>query len=276
MAPRRRSRCSASSAASLLVRRGDLQAACSGRAPRHASPSPMQFIVDQLFIGNRLATAELTLSDGTRVDLRSICSPILVFCSRGDNITPPAQALSWISDLYTDKRDLQSHNQTIIYAVHEDIGHLGIFVSGAVARKEHREFASNIDLIDVVPPGLYQAKLRDKAGMPGADLIEGEHVLSFEPREVADLASFGGTSPQDENRFATARRVSEINLGLYKATLGAALKNMANPLIAETLRQFHPARLSYIAFSDRNPAMQSIAASAQQVRENRRPVPVDN
>ena len=53
-----------------------------------------QFIVDQLFVGNRLATAELTLQDGTRVDLRSIRSPILVFCSRGDDITPPAQALA--------------------------------------------------------------------------------------------------------------------------------------------------------------------------------------
>ena len=38
----------------------------------------MQFIVDQLFIGNRLATGELTFADGTRVDLRNIASPIIV------------------------------------------------------------------------------------------------------------------------------------------------------------------------------------------------------
>lgn len=236
----------------------------------------MQFIVDQLFIGNRLATAELTLSDGTRVDLRSIRSPLLVFCSRGDNITPPAQALSWISDLYTDRRDLQSHEQTIIYALHEEIGHLGIFVSGAVARKEHREFASNIDLIDVLPPGLYQAKLRDKEGLPGAELIDGNYVLSFEAREVADLAAYGGTSPQDEKRFAAVRRVSETNLGLYRATLGAVLKQTTSPMLSEALRHLHPARLSYAAFSDRNPAMQGIAALAQEVREHRRPVPADN
>lgn len=236
----------------------------------------MQFIVDQLFIGNRLATAELALSDGTRVDLRSIRSPIVVFCSRGDNITPPAQALSWISDLYTDNRDLKSHDQTIIYAVHEEIGHLGIFVSSAVARKEHREFASNIDLIDVLPPGLYQATLRDKKTLPGAELIEGDYVVSFEPRAVADLAAFGGTSAQDEKRFDAARRVSEMNLGLYRATLGAVLKQMANPAVSEALRHLHPARLSYTAFSDNNPAMLAIAALAQQVRETRRPVPDDN
>ena len=236
----------------------------------------MQFIVDQLFIGNRLATAELTLSDGTRVDLRSIRSPIVVFCSRGDNITPPAQALSWISDLYTDNHDLQSYDQTIVYAVHEEIGHLGIFVSGAVARKEHREFESNIDLIDALPPGLYQATLRDKKTLPGTQLIEGDYVLSFQPRTVADLAAFGGTSPQDEKRFDAVRRVSEINLGLYRATLGPVLKQMANPAVSEALRHLHPARLAYTAFSDSNPAMPAIAALAQQVGENRRAVPDDN
>jgi poly(3-hydroxyalkanoate) synthetase len=35
----------------------------------------------------------LLTSDGVRIDLRNIRSPILVFCSYGDNITPPAQAL---------------------------------------------------------------------------------------------------------------------------------------------------------------------------------------
>ena len=236
----------------------------------------MQFIVDQLFVGNRLATAELALSDGTRVDLRSIRSPILVFCSRGDDITPPAQALSWIADLYADKRDLQSHGQTIIYGVHESIGHLGIFVSSAVAKKEHREFASNIDLIDVLPPGLYETVLRPKEGLPGADLIDGDWLLGFEPREIADLAAFGGTSPEDERRFAAARRVSETNLGLYRATLGAALQQMANPVAAEAMRHLHPSRLSYTLFSDRNPAMQAVAALAERVRADRRPVPRDN
>ena len=54
----------------------------------------MQYIVDNLFIGNKLSTAQLLTSDGVRIDLRNIRSPILVFCSYGDNITPPAQALS--------------------------------------------------------------------------------------------------------------------------------------------------------------------------------------
>jgi hypothetical protein len=86
------------------------------------------------------------------VDLRSIRSPIVVFCSQGDNITPPQQALDWILDLYENADEIRSYGQTIVYTVHETVGHLGIFVSSGVARKEHGEFSSNIDLIDALPP----------------------------------------------------------------------------------------------------------------------------
>ena len=119
----------------------------------------IQWIVDQLFVGNRLATGEIVTAKGERIDLRNIRSPIICFCSKGDNITPPQQALGWIVDLYGSDDDLRACGQTIVYAVHETVGHLGIFVSGGVAKKEHQEFASNIDLIDVLPPGLYEAVL---------------------------------------------------------------------------------------------------------------------
>jgi hypothetical protein len=80
-----------------------------------------------------------------------------------DNITPPQQALDWILDLYDDVDEIRSFGQTIVYTVHETVGHLGIFVSG-VAKKEHNEFSSNIDLIDMLPPGLYEATFERKTG----------------------------------------------------------------------------------------------------------------
>ena len=52
----------------------------------------IQSIVDELFIGNKLAAGMIRASDGTTIDLRNIRSPILVFCSAGDNVTPPQQA----------------------------------------------------------------------------------------------------------------------------------------------------------------------------------------
>ena len=98
----------------------------------------IQFIVDELFIGNKLAAGDVKLSDGTAIDLRNIRSPIVVFCSKGDNITPPQQALGWILDLYKDVDEIRSYGQTIVYTIHETVGHLGIFVSGGIAKKEHQ------------------------------------------------------------------------------------------------------------------------------------------
>ena len=68
----------------------------------------IQAIVDELFIGNKLAAGMIKSSDGTTIDLRNIRSPIIVFCSKGDNVTPPQQALGWILDLYDDVDDIRS------------------------------------------------------------------------------------------------------------------------------------------------------------------------
>src|SRR5712664_3765678 len=67
----------------------------------------IQFIVDELFVGNKLVAGEIRTSDGRAVDLRNIRPPIVVFCSEGDNITPPQQALGWILDLYDSVDDIR-------------------------------------------------------------------------------------------------------------------------------------------------------------------------
>ena len=237
----------------------------------------MQWIVDQLFVGNRLATAEIVTSDGVRIDLRNIRSPILCFCSEGDNITPPQQALGWIVDLYGKDEDLLACGQTIVYAIHESIGHLGIFVSGGVARKEHQEFSSNIDLVDVLPPGLYEAVMTPKdAAVVNADLVGGDWIVRFEPRTLDDVRAIVQPDPENERRFAAARRVSEINLGLYRTLFQPFVQALANNQTAEWLPKLNPAELPFELFSGRNPLMRQIALLAEQVREQRRPAAPDN
>ena len=237
----------------------------------------MQWIVDQLFVGNRLATAEIVTSDGVRIDLRNIRSPILCFCSKGDNITPPQQALGWIVDLYGKDDDLRACGQTIVYAIHETIGHLGIFVSGGVARKEHQEFSSNIDLIDVLPPGLYEAVMTPKAtATVNADLVGGNWIVRFEPRTLDDVRAIVQPDPENERRFATVRQISEINLGLYRTLFQPFVQALANNQTAEWLPKLNTAELPYQLFSDRNPLMRQIALLAEQVREQRRPASPDN
>jgi len=237
----------------------------------------IQWIVDQLFVGNRLATGEIVTGRGDRIDLRNIRSPIVCFCSKGDNITPPQQALGWIVDLYGSDDDIRANGQTIVYAVHDTIGHLGIFVSGGVAKKEHQEFASNIDLIDVLPPGLYEAVLTPTAAdTVNAERVSGDWVARFEPRTLNDVRAIVQPDPENERRFAAVRRVSEINLGLYRTLLQPFVKAAINQQGADWLRKLNHAELPYEMFSQRNPLMQQVAQLAEQVRAQRQPVSDDN
>jgi pimeloyl-ACP methyl ester carboxylesterase len=233
----------------------------------------IQFIVDELFIGNKLAAGMIKTSDGTAVDLRNICSPIVVFCSKGDNITPPQQALDWILDLYDDVDDIRSCGQTIVYTIHDKIGHLGIFVSGSVAKKEHDEFASNIDLLDTLPPGLYEAVFEPKTdSTPGADLVAGDWLMRCEMRTLDDIRSLGSNDAADERRFATAARFSAVNLALYRTFAQPVVRSFVSAPLAETLHQMHPLRVQYEIFSNANPFMAPVAGMAEEVRKNRRPV----
>ena len=237
----------------------------------------IQFIVDELFIGNNLAAGRIQTSDGTSIDLRNIRSPIVVFCSKGDNITPPQQALGWLLDLFENVEEIRSHGQTIVYTIHETIGHLGIFVSGGVAKKEHSEFSSNIDLIDTLPAGLYEAVLESKAGdTANPDLVGGNWVMRCEARTLDDIRALGGNDAADERRFATAARVSEINLSLYRTFAQPAVRSLVNSPLAEWMQQLHGLRPQYEFFSNANPMMASVATLAEQVRRDRKPVEADN
>jgi pimeloyl-ACP methyl ester carboxylesterase len=236
----------------------------------------IQFIVDELFVGNNLAAGKIQTSNDEVIDLRNIRSPIVVFCSKGDNVTPPQQALGWVLDLYNDVDEIRSYGQTIVYTIHETIGHLGIFVSAGVARKEHGEFSSNIDLIDVLPPGLYEAVIEPREDVTNPDLVSGDWVMRCEARTLDDIRALGGNDPQDERRFATAARVSEINLGLYRTFAQPLVRAAVSAPLADWMYQMHPLRLQYELFSDQNPFMAPVCELAKKVRDERKSVVADN
>ena len=237
----------------------------------------MQWIADNLFVGNKLTSGQIHASDGTRIDLRNIRSPIVVFCSWGDNITPPQQALGWITDLYGHERDIVANGQTIVYTTHQTIGHLGIFVSGKVATKEHAEFTSCMDMIDLVPPGLYEAVITEVApDTVNRELIHGRYLFKLDARTLDDIRAFGNNDAEDDRRFATMARLSEVNLALYRAFAQPFVKAMATDPSAQAMRDMHSSRLRFAAFSDRNPLMKGVAAIAEQARADRKPVPADN
>jgi hypothetical protein len=134
-----------------------------------------------------------------------------------------------------------------------------------------------MDLIDLLPPGLYEAVITGiDETIENPDLVRGEYLFSVERRKLDDIRALGGNSREDDMAFAAAARVSEIGQGLYRTCLGPAMRMAANEPGAEFLRSAHPNRLRFEGFSDRNPVMLPVAAWAEAVRDNRRPVRPDN
>jgi len=237
----------------------------------------MQWIADNLFVGNKLSTGQIRTSDGVRIDLRNIKSPILCFCSWGDNITPPQQALDWILDLYDTVDEIVANGQTLIYSLHHSIGHLGIFVSGKIASKEYREFVSCMEMIEAVPPGLYEATITEAdENTENREFIDGKYLFRLEARTLEDIRAFGINSAADEKRFAAVARISEVNLGLYRTFAEPWVRAMTTEQTAEAIRELHPHRVRFRTFSDDNPLMQPIKAAAAAARAHRTPASAEN
>lgn len=237
----------------------------------------MEWITQNLFVGNRLSGGEIFLDDGkSQVNLRNIRSPIIVFASWGDNITPPQQALNWIPDLYANTEEIRENEQTIVYFLHEHIGHLGIFVSAGVATREHNELACALDLIDILPPGLYEAVITDTyPEMPGLEFATGRYVIRFEPREISDILALGDDR-QDERAFEVVRRISQVNQAIYDSFVSPVVRACTNEHSAALWRNLNPARFERQLFSDLNPLLQSIKPLVRNIRKNRKPIVADN
>ena len=231
----------------------------------------MRWIVENLFVGNRLAAGRAELEPGRPIDLRAIQAPIVVFASRGDNITPPPQALNWIVDAYADESEIEVRGQRIVYTVHEEVGHLGIFVSGSVATREHTEIASILDTIEALPPGLYELGIEDVVG-EGQDK---RFRVSFARRTLADVRAFDDER-LDERAFAAVARASEALTELYESTARPLVQAAITPTTAALGRAMHPMRLRRSAFASTNPFMSWVPAAADAVREERRAVDDSN
>lgn len=209
----------------------------------------IRWIVENIFIGNRIARNTGQLEKGVNIDLRNVKAPIIVFASRGDDITPPPQALAWILDAYTDEKELELCGQRIIYMIHDQVGHLGIFVSSKVANKEHTGMASVMDMIEILPPGLYEMKVESVQGSGE----EKTFSVDFDRRTFDDLSQAIGECRTDEKIFRAVHRSSKSQTRIYEQSLRPLVKTMTNETTAQLLRSLHPLRLQRSLWSSKNP-----------------------
>lgn len=224
-------------------------------------------ISENLFIGNKLEQGSFRIDDDCRADLRRLHSPLVIFASKGDNITPPEQALGWIPKVYADTDALKAAGQRIVYLINPHVGHLGIFVSASVARLEHRAILDNLDEIEALAPGLYEMKIDNPTGDP--DCRKPAYSVRFEPREVSDIG------PAEQNTaLERVAQVSRINEAAYDMFLGPWVRAMTTPATADTLRAMHPMRWTRLMFSERyNPWMRQLRIAAENMRATRTPMP---
>ena len=224
----------------------------------------IKWIVEQLFVGNRLVKNEARIEPGRPVDLKAIRAPIIVFASHGDNITPPQQALNWIAETYADVNEIRIRGQRIIYMVHDQVGHLGIFVSSQIAKKEHSEVASTLKTIEALAPGLYEMRIEDVTEKDGRK----HFTVGFVERTMDDIRALDDTVA-DERPFAAVARAAEVQAQLYDTVVRPVVRSLVTETTAEMSRALHPQRLTRALASSRNPAMKQVEGMAEKVKADR-------
>jgi len=232
----------------------------------------IEWIVQDLFVGNILWTGEVRDKAGRAFDLRGIKSPIILFASMGDNITPPQQAFNWVADVYGSTEEIKANGQTIVGLLHQEIGHLGIFVSGKVAKKEHAQIVSVLKSVEALPPGLYGMNIIEKKGDDGKvhyDVEFTEHRLE----EI--MERLNRLKRTDEKPFQAVATISDFNQRAYELFAQPLVQAMSNEVAAGIGREFHPLRFQRWAFSDQNPWLWWLKPTAQAVKEHRQSAEAD-
>ena len=225
----------------------------------------IRWITNNLFVGNKLAAGEARLGPGRYFDLKSIKQPIIVFASMGDNITPPQQAFNWIADIYQSTEEIKANGQTIVGLIHEDIGHLGIFVSGKVAKKEHAQIVEVLKYIQQLPPGLYGMHIEEQHGADGEiDLRrDAARAQGRGPALAAEIRSRRREAVRGGGRAVRASRARVL------AARAPVRARLTPEWFAKVARDFHPLRVKHWSVSDKNPWLWALPHAADLVKRQR-------
>lgn len=231
----------------------------------------IEWITHNLFVGNKLWSGAVR-SGGEALDLRRIKSPIVVFASMGDNITPPQQAFNWVADVYGSTDEIKARGQVIVGLLHEDVGHLGIFVSGKVAKKEHAQIVSVLKSIEALPPGLYGMEIHETKEADGKPVYD----VQFVEKRLEDVTErINRFKRADEKPFEAVAAISEFNQRAYELFAQPLVQALSNDLTAKLGREFHPLRFQRWALSGLNPMLAWLAPAAEAVRAARQPMGAD-
>lgn len=213
-------------------------------------------IVRDLFIGNRLERGEVVVDGHCRADLTRIRTPLVIFSSHADNITPPPQALGWLRTVYPSTKALVAAGQRIVYLFSVEVGHLGIFVSADVAKREHRAILHHAAEIQSLPPGLYEMRI------DSGSAVDAVARATFEPRRVEDI-------PFEVPALAF-QKVDQLSARLdewYAQVLSPVVRYVSTDQLARWMERAHPMRTTRLAWSQEAvPALQALPGLVEALR----------
>jgi pimeloyl-ACP methyl ester carboxylesterase len=233
----------------------------------------IEWITRNLFVGNQLWSERTGSGAQGLFDLRQIRSPIILFASMGDNITPPQQAFNWVADVYGSTEEIKARGQTIVGLLHKEIGHLGIFVSGKVAKKEHAQIVSVLKSIEALPPGLYGMEIVEEKDSDGKPVYD----VRFHERSLEEVVQrLNRFKRADEKPFEAVEAISEFNQRAYELFAQPLVQAMSNEYTAKLSRTLHPLRMQRWAWSDLNPWLAWLAPTAAAVKAQRASLAADH
>jgi pimeloyl-ACP methyl ester carboxylesterase len=232
----------------------------------------IEWITQNLFVGNELWAGDVKVK-GNALNLRQVQSPIIMFASMGDNITPPQQAFNWIADTYSSTEEIKARGQVIIGLLHQRAGHLALFVSGKVAKREHTQLVSVMKSIEALPPGLYAMKIDESKRPDGST----EYEVEFVEHQLEDLVKrLNRFDRLDEKPFAAVNAVADFNQRAYELLAQPLVQAASTPVSGWLGRVLHPLRVQHWSLSDLNPWLWWLEPATRVVQAQRQSAPPTN
>lgn len=212
----------------------------------HFSTEEIEWILENLFVGNKLENKEIFI-DNQVLDMSNMHDAIVIFCSNGDTISPPAQSLGWIPKVYGSDAEIISRGKKIVYMIHPTCGHLGIFASEKIADRYHRGMMNdNMHKIDSLPFGLFEMKVSDSGD------------VEFFQKSICDIEKISQINETEIQTIKNSINVSTPFITYYKNFMRPFVKSYKNGLASKFLKEMHPMRSSRKVFSSLNPFVQGI------------------
>ncbi|MBW8838107.1 MAG: DUF3141 domain-containing protein, partial [Burkholderia sp.] len=148
------------------------------------------------------------------------------------------------------------------------VGHLGIFVSGKVAKNEHSQIVSLLKSIESLAPGLYAMSVEQ---------TKDGYAVTFTERRLEEVAErLNRFKRADEKPFEAVAAVSEFNQRAYEVFARPMVQALASEQGAKLGRDFHPLRFQRWFLSDLNPWLAWLAPAAEMVKAHRQALPADD